>query len=293
MTATAADERSPLPGPTWPPSAPPSCFPSTDRRRVVQADDPCEAGFSGADPEYAGIYLHARYFDPQLGTFLSPDPLDPTLPGVGRNRYIYGFGDPLSWIDRSGLESCSVLTDGDRAGEPHCQGGSVTVGPSWGQDKMTSPTQDPGTNQPTQTPGHGRTGGGGGTGGRKPGNANDQQDSSIIDPDANGDGVVDPDELHNAIWSLFEANNPYPYDTHPSSYAVNPEGYAYAFIFGVDVGFTILSSPLAGATGTISAWIRFVLGSAGHAVIPNHWQVWGKATWHDRRRRPERPGWER
>jgi RHS repeat-associated protein len=101
VTATAADERSPLPGPTWPPSAPPTSFPLADRRPVVLADDPCEAGFSGADPEYAGIYLHARYFDPKLGTFLSPDPI-----GVrgGLNLYGYGFGNPISGSDRSGLD---------------------------------------------------------------------------------------------------------------------------------------------------------------------------------------------
>lgn len=100
MTATAVDERTQLPGPTWPPSAPPpASFPLTDRRAVL-ADDPCEAGFSGADPKYAGMYLHARYFDPQLGTFLSPDPI-----GVegGLNQYGYGFGDPVNSADRSGL----------------------------------------------------------------------------------------------------------------------------------------------------------------------------------------------
>ena len=67
------------------------------------ADDPCEAGFSSAGPEYAGIYLHARYFDPGLGLFLSPDPSDPTLPGVGSNRYIYGLANPVNGSDRGGL----------------------------------------------------------------------------------------------------------------------------------------------------------------------------------------------
>jgi RHS repeat-associated protein len=75
-------------------------IPLADRRRVVLADDPCDADFSGAGPEYAGIYLHARYFDPKLGIFLSPDPI-----GVrgGMNEYGYGFGDPINSTDRSGL----------------------------------------------------------------------------------------------------------------------------------------------------------------------------------------------
>ena len=54
------------------------------------------------DGETGLTYLHARYFDPKLGLFLSPDPLDPTLPGVGLNRYSYGFGNPILGADRSG-----------------------------------------------------------------------------------------------------------------------------------------------------------------------------------------------
>jgi RHS repeat-associated protein len=64
--------------------------------------------FSGADAEHAGIYLHARYFDPQLGTFPSPDPLDPTLPGVGANRDGYAFGNPINATDRTGLRTVCV-----------------------------------------------------------------------------------------------------------------------------------------------------------------------------------------
>jgi hypothetical protein len=75
LVGKSEDERSLLPRPTWPPSAPPPSFPIAERRQVVLADDPCEAGSSGAGPEYAGMYLHARYFDPQLGTFLSADPI--------------------------------------------------------------------------------------------------------------------------------------------------------------------------------------------------------------------------
>ena len=55
------------------------------------------------DGETGLTYLHARYFDPKLGTFLSPDPLNPARPGVGRNRYSYGFGNPVNGTDRSGL----------------------------------------------------------------------------------------------------------------------------------------------------------------------------------------------
>ena len=52
------------------------------------------------DTETGLTYLHARYFDPQLGTFLSADPI-----GVegGMNQYGYGLGDPVNSFDASGL----------------------------------------------------------------------------------------------------------------------------------------------------------------------------------------------
>ncbi len=34
-------------------------------------------------------YLHARYYDPDLGRFLTPDTWDPILAGVDINRYAY------------------------------------------------------------------------------------------------------------------------------------------------------------------------------------------------------------
>ncbi len=55
------------------------------------------------DPETGLTYLHARYFDPQLGVFLSPDPLVAGQPGVGLNRYAYAFGNPANLTDRAGL----------------------------------------------------------------------------------------------------------------------------------------------------------------------------------------------
>jgi RHS repeat-associated protein len=52
------------------------------------------------DPETGLTYLHARHFDPRLGTFLSPDPI-----GVagGMNLYAYALGNPVNGTDRGGL----------------------------------------------------------------------------------------------------------------------------------------------------------------------------------------------
>jgi len=59
-------------------------------------------------PGLATIYLHARYYDPALGIFLSPDPA-----GADSNTYRYSGGDPVNFSDRSGLlkDPC----DGDAA----------------------------------------------------------------------------------------------------------------------------------------------------------------------------------
>lgn len=54
-------------------------------------------------PERANVYLHARYYDAEIGTFISPDPLHPADPAVGMNRYLYAHGNPANVADRSGL----------------------------------------------------------------------------------------------------------------------------------------------------------------------------------------------
>ncbi|WP_179298158.1 RHS repeat domain-containing protein [Mesorhizobium carmichaelinearum] len=54
------------------------------------------------DPETGLMYLNARYMDPVLGRFISPDDWDPTLPGVGTNRYAYAQNDPVNKSDPNG-----------------------------------------------------------------------------------------------------------------------------------------------------------------------------------------------
>ncbi|WP_111547415.1 RHS repeat-associated core domain-containing protein [Mesorhizobium kowhaii] len=54
------------------------------------------------DPETGLLYLNARYMDPVLGRFISPDDWDPTLPGVGTNRYAYAGNDPVNKADNNG-----------------------------------------------------------------------------------------------------------------------------------------------------------------------------------------------
>jgi RHS repeat-associated protein len=61
-------------------------------------------GFIGErpDPETGLLYLNARYYDPALGRFISPDDWDPTLAGVGTNRYAYAGNDPVGKSDPNG-----------------------------------------------------------------------------------------------------------------------------------------------------------------------------------------------
>jgi RHS repeat-associated protein len=54
------------------------------------------------DAETRLQYLHARYYDPDLGRFLSPDTWDPILAGVDINRYAYAANDPVNLSDPNG-----------------------------------------------------------------------------------------------------------------------------------------------------------------------------------------------
>jgi len=46
--------------------------------------------------------------NPYTGTFISPDDWDPTIAGVGTNRYAYAEGDPVNNSDSNGHCSCSA-----------------------------------------------------------------------------------------------------------------------------------------------------------------------------------------
>ena len=54
------------------------------------------------DAETGLQYLHARYYDPLLPRFLTPDTYDPTEQGVDFNRYAYALNDPINGSDPNG-----------------------------------------------------------------------------------------------------------------------------------------------------------------------------------------------
>jgi RHS repeat-associated protein len=54
------------------------------------------------DAETGLQYLHARYYDPHLGRFLTPDTWDPIIAEVDVNRYAYSGNDPVNFSDANG-----------------------------------------------------------------------------------------------------------------------------------------------------------------------------------------------
>ena len=54
------------------------------------------------DAETGLLFLNARYMDPKWGRFISPDDWDPTMEGVGTNRYAYAQNDPINKSDPNG-----------------------------------------------------------------------------------------------------------------------------------------------------------------------------------------------
>jgi RHS repeat-associated protein len=86
------------------------------------------------DVETGLLYLNARYMDPILGRFISPDDWDPTMEGVGTNRYAYADNDPVNKSDPNGhCWTCSTQSDWDsynreRADKYHEQAESIKNG---------------------------------------------------------------------------------------------------------------------------------------------------------------------
>jgi RHS repeat-associated protein len=66
-------------------------------------------GFAGqyTDPESGLPYLRARYYDPATAQFLSRDP----IALITRSAYAYVEGDPVNFVDPSGLYSVGDFWD--------------------------------------------------------------------------------------------------------------------------------------------------------------------------------------
>lgn len=76
--------------------------------------------FAGGYQDPTGLYHYsARYYDPNIGRFTSPDPS-----GQEKNPYLYAEGDPVNRIDPGGLASFGFNLEGCYY---LCLGGGLTV----------------------------------------------------------------------------------------------------------------------------------------------------------------------
>ncbi|MGH9318471.1 MAG: RHS repeat domain-containing protein, partial [Vicinamibacteria bacterium] len=55
------------------------------------------------------VYLNARYYDPEIGRFVSPDPI--VVKGQLLNRYTYSANNPINFLDPTGLLNCAGTLD--------------------------------------------------------------------------------------------------------------------------------------------------------------------------------------
>ena len=81
------------------------------RRVGNSADGQDVHGTEGSDATGL-LYYNARYYDPTLGTFISPDSLVPD-PGrvIDYNRFLYARGNPLKYTDPSGSASDEAIRE--------------------------------------------------------------------------------------------------------------------------------------------------------------------------------------
>jgi RHS repeat-associated protein len=71
------------------------------------------AGYTGHVMDSASglTYMQQRYYDPQIGRFLSIDPIAVRLIGDNFNRYAYAFNSPYKFTDPDGRDGGNFYTD--------------------------------------------------------------------------------------------------------------------------------------------------------------------------------------
>ncbi|KFN51026.1 RHS repeat-associated core domain-containing protein [Arenimonas composti] len=73
-------------------------------------------GFTGhvMDPQSGLVYMQQRYYDPEVGRFLSVDPVAAdTIGGLNFNRYNYGNNNPYRFTDPDGRQSTSTTASSE------------------------------------------------------------------------------------------------------------------------------------------------------------------------------------
>jgi RHS repeat-associated protein len=63
------------------------------------------------------LYMRARYYDPEVGRFISKDPIG--FAGGDLNLYNYVGANPVNWVDPLGLILHYANTNSETAMKPH------------------------------------------------------------------------------------------------------------------------------------------------------------------------------
>jgi RHS repeat-associated protein len=96
------------------------------------ADLKSDRTFTGQKQDGTGLlYYNARYYDPALGTFISPDTLVPD-PGLvfDYNRYMYVRGNPLKYVDPTG-HCATTSSGGEDWSDSECWGAAHSILNMW------------------------------------------------------------------------------------------------------------------------------------------------------------------
>ncbi len=86
-------------------------FDAFGNKYAIAGTELCPVGYRGEyhDTESGLIYLHNRYYDPEIGRFITEDPVKD-----GSNWYVYCGNNPIMFVDPSGLEiTLSGITSKD------------------------------------------------------------------------------------------------------------------------------------------------------------------------------------
>lgn len=76
---------------------------------------PNSYGFTGREIDFASYFYRARYYDSDVGRFITPDPSSKTS---GMNRYVYALNNPISFVDPSGKVPRRSIIGGGSANDP-------------------------------------------------------------------------------------------------------------------------------------------------------------------------------
>ena len=81
-------------------------------QRLVAGEDNFRFKFNSHEQDASGLqYFNARYYDPETGRFAQADPTVPDpLNSQAYNRYMFCYGNPISFIDVNGERWFGSLT---------------------------------------------------------------------------------------------------------------------------------------------------------------------------------------